>query len=142
MNYDNETALYLSVVLLALGFFTAWAVDVVYHIIHQFKVAKMYKDFQSKSAEIAKDQADQRAKEDALISRINEVADGYVDNYIRRQFPEEVNDIEFADKLKRLVAYAFEAQISAKDKIFAEESAQEDLNEMYNNWPARTRGRA
>lgn len=80
--------------------------------------------------------------ETQVQARINEVADGYIDAYIRRNFTSEVNDVHFAERLKKLAEYAFNAQASARDKVADEISAQTKLDASYKSWPSQFKGNA
>lgn len=88
------------------------------------------------------------AAEDAVIARINEVANGYIQGYIMREFMDEINkagnrlEDDPTIKLKRLVDFAYEAQAQARDKVFAEQEAVDDLEKRYTNWPTGRKGNA
>jgi hypothetical protein len=86
--------------------------------------------------------AQRQAASDALMAQINETADAYVDQYIRREFSEEINDVHFGNKLKELVAYAFVAQAAAKDKITAENESRTNLDSRYSGWSSKVKGNA
>jgi len=83
-----------------------------------------------------------QAVQKEMNERINTKADAYIDHYIETHFPEEVNDLEYVDKLRALAQYAFAAQDAAKEKVAAEIQAQKELDARYADWPSKVKGNA
>ncbi len=83
-----------------------------------------------------------QAAVDARLQRIADLADQYIDKYIRVRFPEELNDADFGQRLRSLVLFSLTAQTAAQEKIEAEEAAQADLDSRYDSWPSKIKGNA
>lgn len=86
---------------------------------------------------------DQKAALELEIqNRIADLACAYVDQYIKRNFVQEVNDVHLADKLRALSKYTISALADASEKVASELTAQSDLEAKYKDWPSKIKGNA
>ncbi len=83
-----------------------------------------------------------QAEEDAIADRVDSLADAYIEQYIKKNFTEEINDARMIGKLHELARYAFVAQTQAQDKIVAEMLGQTELEDRYASWSGKTKGNA
>lgn len=68
-------------------------------------------------------------------ARITALTDAYVDSYIARHFASEVNDVHFAERLRKLAKYTVSSLASASEKVADELEGQAELDEKYKDWP-------
>lgn len=67
-------------------------------------------------------------------ARIKDLTDAYVEAYVARNFASEVNDVHFAERLKKLADYTISALASASEKVTDELTGQAELEEKYKDW--------
>lgn len=83
-----------------------------------------------------------QAAELLIHARITELANGYIDHYIKRNFAEEINDVHYAEKLRALAKFSVKSLADASEKVAAELIAQNDLESRYDGWTSKVKGHA
>lgn len=94
----------------------------------------------------AREQEELKAKklalEIAVADRIEELTDVAVSRYIMAEFIDEKQSLQFVNKLRHLVDYAFKAKQEAVVKVTHEIESQEELDARYKDWTKKRKGNA
>lgn len=88
-----------------------------------------------KMAEAIKIGQQKKELERQVQERIEGLRRSYVDGYITRNFKTEINDVHLAERLRALGDYSVTALADASEKVAAELTGQEELEEKYGEWP-------
>ena len=82
----------------------------------------------------------QQDVEAEVLERVNLIVETKIAAYVTREFPEEINDREFAAKIIKFSQYVEVARVEAQEKVAAELQAQQDFES--NGWPRDSKGNA
>lgn len=77
-----------------------------------------------------------------IEDRIDAYAATLINRHIEKNFPEEINDLEFRLKLVELTEYVKTALDEATTKVSAEIEAQSELDATYGDWSSKVKGNA
>lgn len=76
-----------------------------------------------------------REFEKQVNERINDLTEGYVRQYVIKEFSDEFKDPKFVERLLNFSDFTLQAKEDAIQKVAAELEAQKDLDQRYAEWP-------